>query len=48
MKNKKNIIAWSIQVVWNDDSMENIIDIPNHISQDIDEFLNFIEEDNND
>jgi hypothetical protein len=40
MENKKKIIAWSLQVVWDDDSNEIIYDIPTHIAQDIDEFLN--------
>lgn len=44
MKNKKKIIAWSLQVVWDDDSNEIIYDIPTHIAQDIDDFLNLVEE----
>lgn len=42
------IVAWSLQVVWNDGSTEVLDEIPNHISQDIDEFLTFIEEESND
>jgi hypothetical protein len=42
----EKIIAWSLTVVWANGESEQILDVPSHISQDIEEFLNLLEEQN--
>ena len=43
----KKIVAWSINIVWEDESEEVITDVPNYVASAVDDFLNDIEEEEN-
>jgi hypothetical protein len=40
--------AWHIGIVWEDDTEEAISDIPNWVATRVDEFLDELEEENDD
>lgn len=42
------IKAWSFNIVWEDGTEEKNVDLPNHIMNDIEDFLNYLEEVEND
>ena len=43
----KKIRAWSLNVVWEDDTEEKNIDVPQHIANDIEYYLDQLEEKEN-
>jgi len=43
----KKIRAWSLNVVWEDDTEEKNIDVPQHIANDIEYYLDQLEEEEN-
>ena len=42
------IKAWHIGIVWEDDTEEALADIPNWVANRVDEFLNELEEEDDD
>lgn len=46
-QSNKKIISWAINVEWNDNKVENIIELPNEVANYIDDFLLEIEEKEN-
>ena len=44
---RQSIVAWSIAVEWSDGTKQDLIDVPSHISQDIDEWLTQVEDEEN-
>lgn len=40
----RKIKAWSITIVWDDDEVENNVDVPYYASKVIDEFLDELQE----
>ena len=44
----KKIKSWTINIKWNDGDREELIDIPNEISQSIDDWLSKVEDAVND
>jgi len=42
------IKAWNFNIVWEDGTEEKNVDLPNHIMNDIEDFLNYLEEVEND
>ena len=44
----KKIMGWNISVTWDDDQKEDVYDIPDYVAVVIDQFLNELEEQNND
>jgi len=44
----KKIMGWNISVTWDDDQKEDVYDIPDYVAVVIDQFLNELEEENND
>ena len=42
----KRIIAWSINVVWEDGTEEVLADAPNYVAREVDAWLTEVEEDN--
>ncbi len=45
---KMKIKAWNFNIVWEDGTEEKNVDLPNHIMNDIEDFLNYLEEVEND
>ena len=43
-KPKTRIVAWSISAVWDNGEEEQILDIPDNVSQPIDDWLTEVEE----
>jgi len=42
------IKAWNFNIVWEDGTEEKNVDLPSHIMSDIEDFLNYLEEVEND
>lgn len=42
-----SIVAWSVAVEWSDGTKQELMDVPSHISQDIDEWLTQVEDEEN-
>jgi hypothetical protein len=42
--NKMKIKAWNFNIVWEDGTEEKNVDLPSHIMSDIEDFLNYLEE----
>jgi hypothetical protein len=42
-QSKKRIIAWNIEVKWNDNLIEKLADVPHYLQRDIDLWLNEVE-----
>jgi len=42
-----SIVAWSVVVEWSDGTKQELMDVPSHISQDIDEWLTQVEDEEN-
>lgn len=42
-KPKRRVVSWAIQVEWDNGRTENITDIPNDVSQTIDDWLTEVE-----
>jgi hypothetical protein len=40
----KKIIAWSLVVVWDDETEETIADLPTYVITEIDDFLTTLEQ----
>ena len=44
---RQTITAWSVMVEWSDGTKQELVDVPSHISQDIDEWLTQVEDEEN-
>lgn len=44
---RQSIVAWSVAVEWSDGTKQELMDVPSHISQDIDEWLIQVEDEEN-
>ena len=44
---RQSITAWSVMVEWSDGTKQELVDVPSHISQDIDEWLTQVEDEEN-
>lgn len=43
----KRIVAWSINVVWSDETEEVITDVPTYVAKEVDNWLTDLEEEVN-
>lgn len=46
-QSKKRIVAWNIEVKWNDNSIEQLTDVPHYVSKHIDSWLDEVENEEN-
>jgi len=46
MMTKKNIISWSIKVEYEDETTEEIADVPNFVANPVDEWITELENEN--
>ena len=44
---RQTITAWSVMVEWSDGTKQELLDVPSHIAQDIDEWLSQVEDEEN-
>jgi len=42
---KKTIVSWSIEVEWDDGSIEHFSDVPDDVAMSVDEYLGDVEQD---